>query len=429
MRFHVNLISVGALASSTSNSNNQHELQEMRQTLDLQSQHFPRKPHEAMASMAAFCKDLRMEEFDVYGDFSKDSESSFLRNFEGQVATKFGKEDAVFMPSGVMAQNIALLIHSRNMRHDEKGICHISFACHHSSHLLLWEENSYSELVGMNAVVIDTSNKASTSGIGVPPIMLGDVESTLSTTTEPLSTFILELPHRELGGKLTPWADVLGIAELCKKRDIRYHCDGARIFEAAAGYGMALKDVAEPFDSVYISFYKGLGAISGAMLIGKKEFCDEARIWLRRFGGNLYTLLPYFMSSYMGFERYVLGVGESMSFDERLGKLRCLATRISEETKFSSIASFDPATPETNMIHLYLKLPFEDCIKIRDKIIESMGVSIFSRIKEIDDSEQSYKIGGYRAKFEWTIGEANGSISNDTFVRAWEMFCKESTDV
>jgi threonine aldolase len=331
------------------------------------------------------------------------------------------------MPSGVMAQNIALLIHSGTTRDEENDACCRSFICHHSSHLLLWEENSYSELINMKAVVIDTSNKTTSCDFRIPPMMLRDVESTLSKTSEPISSFLLELPHRELGGKLTPWDDVLSIGELCKRRGIRYHCDGARIFEAAAGYGMQLGEVAEPFDSIYISFYKGLGAISGAMLIGKKEFCDEARIWLRRFGGNLYTLLPYFVSSYMGYKRHVFGVvGETIGFDERLLKLKRLTRRISEETKFNSIASFDPVTPETNMIHVYLKIPFEDCIKARDKVIQHLGVSIFSRVKQIEDSERSYK-GGYRAKFEWTIGEANGSISDDSFVQAWNHFCKEIT--
>jgi threonine aldolase len=52
-----------------------------------------------------------------------------------------------------------------------------------------------------------------------------------------LSTLIIELPHRELGGRLTPWEDVISIGELCKKNGVKYHCDGARIFEASAGYG------------------------------------------------------------------------------------------------------------------------------------------------------------------------------------------------
>lgn len=54
-----------------------------------------------------------------------------------------------------------------------------------------------------------------------------------------------------------------------------------------------LSELAKPFHSIYISFYKGLGAISGAMLLGNREFCEEARVWLTRFGGNLYTKMPY----------------------------------------------------------------------------------------------------------------------------------------
>ena len=52
-----------------------------------------------------------------------------------------------------------------------------------------------------------------------------------------LHTLIIELPHRELGGKLTPWDEVLQIGQLCQQYGVNYHCDGARIFEASAGYG------------------------------------------------------------------------------------------------------------------------------------------------------------------------------------------------
>eukprot|EP01083_Nonionella_stella_P040458 109787_1 len=72
-----------------------------------------------------------------------------------------------------------------------------------------------------------------------------------------LSTLMIELPHRELGGKLPPWDDVISIGKLCKSENIRYHCDGAWIFEASAGYKKNLAELAEPFDSMYVSFYKG----------------------------------------------------------------------------------------------------------------------------------------------------------------------------
>lgn len=117
----------------------------------------------------------------------------------------------------------------------------------------------------------------------------------------------------------------------------------------------------------------------------------------------------------MGYNQHVIGVEGTINFRERLRKLKQVTRRIIEETKFSTIASFDPETPETNMIHVYLKVPFEDCIRTRDKIVQYMGVSIFNRIKNIEESDQSYG-GGYRAKFEWTIGDANGSIADEIFV-------------
>jgi len=336
------------------------------------------------------------------------------------------------MPSGVMAQNIALLIHDGATDGlQNRG----RFICHHTSHLLLWEEHGYSKLLGMEAIVIDTMASSIRPEFPVPPMRLSDVvkaidnekdarerdESNSLPETGPTSLF-LELPHREIGGKLTPWDDVLSIAELCKKEGIKYHCDGARIFEASAGYGKGLDELARPFDSVYISFYKGLGAVSGAMLMGSNEFCSEARIWLRRFGGNLYSLLPYAVSCWAGYNRHALGQGNSMSFEQKFKKLLDITKKIETETTFSSIACFDPAKPETNMIHVYLKVPFEDCIEIRDKVAQKCGFNLFTRLRLIPESDAAFQ-AGYRAKFELTIGEYNGSIKDDVFVQVWTDFC------
>lgn len=185
------------------------------------------------------------------------------------------------MPSGVMAQSIALMIHSKThqtkrtndnddatMNNYQKGYQQ-RFACHHTSHLLLWEEDSYKELLDMDVVEISTKhdidvyddgkNDANHNSIHVPPMGYQDVHNTFMKEKEHynirndvdgdyndimtnlgqsgLSTLIIELPHRELGGKRTPWDDVLQIQKLCVEEGIKFHCDGARIFEASAGYG------------------------------------------------------------------------------------------------------------------------------------------------------------------------------------------------
>ena len=67
---------------------------------------------------------------------------------------------------------------------------------------------------------------------------------------------------------------------------------GARLWEATPAYAPHSRaEICALFDSVYVSAYKGLGGLSGALLVGKASFTAQARVWLRRFGGNLYTLV------------------------------------------------------------------------------------------------------------------------------------------
>ena len=139
---------------------------------------------------------------DYYGDFPKDHTTSYLRTFEREVSSTLGKEDGVFMPSGVMAQSIALMINSRASSSN-------SFCCHKSSHLLIHEADSYTHLLNMSTHVIDTES----------PISFEDVRSILdSGSTELPHTIILEHPHRELGGQLTAHDDLAKIKALCSEK-------------------------------------------------------------------------------------------------------------------------------------------------------------------------------------------------------------------
>jgi threonine aldolase len=135
------------------------------------------------------------------------------------------------------------------------------------------------------------------------PLMMEDPKKALAQDDDETSTLMLGMPHRELGGKCTPWQDILRMRDFCDSNDMKFHCDGAHIFEAAIGYDKSLKEMAEPFGSVYISFYKGLAGLSNAMLLGSSSFCEEAWIWLQRFGGSLYTLIPYTTLGWAGYDR------------------------------------------------------------------------------------------------------------------------------
>ena len=404
---------------SSLGSTNQHE-----HVIDLQAQHPPQTPSQMLRGLAQFCDDHGIDAFDVYGDFGSAQDESYLRQFEADVAQELGMDDGVFMPSGVVAQSIALLMHGRLRARDMNGdesVRRGTFACHRTSHLLLHEGQGYSELLNMDAIVLPLGSDGPCGGsigntLGVEPMRLSDVEQMISARAPP-SAIILELPHREVGGKLTPWAEVEQMGQLCRENGIAFHADGARLFEAAAGYGISLQEATGPFDSVYVSFYKGIGGISGAMLLGNTDFCSEARIWLRRFGGNLYTLLPYAVSAWAGFKQRGRGIGGGPTFSEKRNKLGCVVKRLSGDDGIKSIVTFEPQVPETNMIHGFVRASFEDCQKAADAIYNQSGVKVLSRYRAISEGEKEGR--SYGCRFEWTMGDANAAIDDDIFVEKW----------
>lgn len=379
----------------------------------LQLPHDPdRAPASVLASLAHECETLGITSFDVYGDFASDKETSYLRKFEAEMAQEFGKEDAVFMPSGVMAQSIALLIHSGSVPNKKRR-----FACHESSHLLLHEQEAYQHLLHMDPVVI----KSKVDGFRRRPLSMEDVENALAQQhCDETFTLILELPHRELGGKCTPWQDILRMREYCDSHDMKLHCDGARVFEATVGYDKTLMEIAEPFDSVYISFYKGLAGLSGAMLLGSSSFCAEARLWLRRFGGNLYTLIPYAVSGWTGYRKHWVD-DTNMTFRGKRDKLLRIIEALSSEDRIRSCVSFDPELPNVNMIHGYLFFSKQECMDAVDIVEKQCGIRVLSRIRDVEESDPAYR-EGYRSNFEWTMGEANGVIDDEVFLRGWKEF-------
>jgi threonine aldolase len=444
------------MASSSSSSSSRSTIITPRSTtiIKLQTPHPLRTPAAALHQLAEDCERLGIQEWDIYGDFDKppagatedDSSSSFLRQFESELATEFGKEDAVFMPSGVMAQSIALLIHSKRNKnnHNHKK----RFLCHATSHLLLHEGNGYDALCGLSAVSLpaaptndDNDDEppapADIVGLETPPLLYQHVvDADNDGLLEDVSTILLELPHRELGGKLTPWSDILKLQQLCQQQRMALHCDGARIFEATTGYQKSPAELAVPFDSVYVSFYKGLGGLSGAMLMGSQDFCDEARVWLRRFGGNLYTLLPYAVSGWSGYRNYWTQPQQQhqqpneksddddalfLSFQEKKDKLVRIAQELSSHAECSQVLRFEPPVPQVNIVHCYLRPFMEDCNRIRDDIQDRLGISIFHRLRPIETNHPDFA-KGFRCKFELSMGQANGSVPDDVWIQAWTEF-------
>jgi threonine aldolase len=115
----------------------------------------------------------------------------------------------------------------------------------------------------------------------------------LEDVDEPLAALLLELPQREIGGSLPEWDELSAQAGWARERGVAVHLDGARLWESAPYYGRTPAEVAALFDTVYVSFYKGLGGIAGACLAGPADVLAEAAVWRRRHGGTLAAMWPY----------------------------------------------------------------------------------------------------------------------------------------
>jgi threonine aldolase len=109
----------------------------------------------------------------------------------------------------------------------------------------------------------------------------------------PLAAVSIELPLRDAGYLLPSWDDLVSFSARAGERGVPLHLDGARLWESQHFYGRSYAQIAALADSVYVSFYKGLGAMAGAVLAGPEDLVAQARRWRSRHGGTLFTLVPY----------------------------------------------------------------------------------------------------------------------------------------
>lgn len=216
---------------------------------------------------------------DFYG------EGEAIASLEREVAHLLGKEAGTFVIKGVIAQQCALRVHC-----DRAGVPAV--ALHPKSHVDFDEDGAYERLHGLRGVRLGSEDF---------PFTFRD----LDTVRETLGAVVVELPLRRAGFKLLPWEELVAISEWCRKKGVPLHLDGARLWESQPFYGRPCSEIAALADSVYVSFYKGLGGLAGCVLAGEEAFVEEAKVWKTRHGGNIYTSFPYVISAKSGLERHL----------------------------------------------------------------------------------------------------------------------------
>ncbi|GAA2753574.1 threonine aldolase family protein [Amnibacterium kyonggiense] len=291
-------------------------------------------------------------EVDVYGD------GGVVAALEAEVARLLGKPAAVFLPSGIMAQQAVLRVHA-----DRTGRRTVLF--HPTCHLAIHEDGALERVLGLHGRTVGDPNRL---------ITLED----LRAVAEPPAALLLELPQRELGGLLPDWDDVLEQVAWARSRGAAVHCDGARIWEASAGSGRSpaeLAELAEPFDSVYVSFYKGIGALAGCCLAGEEDVVAEVREWRKRLGGTLYGLWPAAASA------LTLLPQRLARMPEYLAHARAIAAALSDVDGVRVL----PDPPQVPMMHLLLAAPHEQVRAAVRRIAETRGIFTFRGIGTTQD--------------------------------------------
>ena len=203
---------------------------------------------------------------DVYG------EDPTVNRLEARAAEIFGKEAALFVPTGCMGNLIAIKVHTH---HGDEVICD------ERSHVNLYELASMSAIAGcMPRIARGEDGILAWQQIEavIRPRIYYDSQTAL---------ICLENTHNMAGGMLYPTVQVNDICDHAHDAGLKVHLDGARVFNAAVALGDSVATMTKKVDSVMFCLSKGLGAPVGSMIVGTQPFIDRARIYRKMFGGGM----------------------------------------------------------------------------------------------------------------------------------------------
>lgn len=210
----------------------------------------------------------------------------------------------------------------------------------------------------------------------IEPVLLADKDRLILLDDvlqlkEDIACLLLELPQREIGGQLPEYKELEAISAHCRAHGIKLHLDGARLLETLPYYGKTAAEICALFDSVYISLYKGIGGIAGAILAGGEEFTKQSKIWKRRHGGDLISLYPYIISSDYYYQQRV---NKMQQYYEGAKELAALVNQCHAVTTL-------PAEPVSNMFHMHFQISRESIEPILSSVYEATGIGLSAAIR------------------------------------------------
>lgn len=371
---------------------------------------------------------------DVYGN------GEHMAHFQRHIAKLLGKRHGCFFITGVQAQLAAVKVHCERAGNNR-------VAWHVSSHLESAEEKAYETLYGLERQLLGRKDDELPS--------IEEIKEVLSQSAERRpAVIVVEVPNRVLGCKTYSFSELEKLSSACKEAGVKLHCDGARLWEIEPYYqrtaGKTFADIGQLFDSVYVSFYKGLRGAAGAMLVQNEEsFMDEAKVWRRRAGGNAFTLFYEVIDSERGYNE---NIG---TFKEKWDKMSDIVDGVTDATKEfrtsdgEPIVSFMPGRATCCQIRtMFRGCTVDELMAARGRAQDRTKVRVFDKIwpkqsldeqskeerasKEVDGIKLSPGRGATKPQeqdrchvIEWMILEATLKVETQILVDAYVALCEE----
>ncbi|WP_330174355.1 beta-eliminating lyase-related protein [Streptomyces sp. NBC_01498] len=321
---------------------------------------------EALAALAADASSVHDPDdwADTYGN-------GVVAELESRVASLLGFPAAAFFPTGTMAQQVALRCWAGRTGN-------ATVALHPLAHPEVHEGGALSAVSGLRTIHPTSAPRLPTA-------------EEIHATDEPFGTLMLELPLRDAGFVLPSWDELVAVVAAARERDAVVHFDGARLWECVTHFGRPLEEIAGLADSVYVSFYKSLGGLSGAMLAGPSAMVGEARAWRHRYGGQVFQQYPAAVSALLGLER------ELPRLPSYVAHARVVADALAEGfaeagtgagagdgggTGSGPVAPWfrvHPRRPHTHQFRVWLPYDAEVLSKAAVRQAEETGVALFRR--------------------------------------------------
>ncbi|MHC3460147.1 threonine aldolase family protein [Streptomyces flavovirens] len=305
---------------------------------------------ERLAALAADARTVHdLDEWtDTYGN-------GVVAELERRTADLLDMEAAAFFPTGTMAQQVALRCWAG--RTGDPVV-----ALHPLSHPEVHERGALTAVSGLRTVHPTTEPRLPTA-------------EEVRDLPEPFGTLMLELPLRDAGFALPTWEELTAVVAAARDRDAVVHLDGARLWECGPHLGRTLPEIAALADSVYVSFYKSLDGLSGAVLAGPATLVEQARTWRHRYGGQVFQQYPAALSALLGLER------ELPRLPSYVEHAKLVAGALAEGFAGSGVPWFrvHPEPPHTHQFQMWLPYDTEVLDEASVRQAEETGVTLFRR--------------------------------------------------